>query len=54
MSREQLEKVNHFRQGKKYADKEASKARQGSEYKTALTSSPFIIEFSYGVQEQGC
>ncbi len=53
MSREQLEKVNQFRQGKKYADEEAAKARRGSEYKTALTCSPFIIEFSYGVQEQG-
>jgi hypothetical protein len=53
MSNEQLEKVNQFRQGKKYADEEAAKARRGSEYKTALTSSPFIIEFSYGVQEQG-
>jgi hypothetical protein len=53
MSREQLEKVNQFRQGKKYADEEAAKARQGSEYKTALTCRPFIIEFSYGVQEQG-
>ncbi len=52
MSREQLEKVNQFRQGKKYADEEVAKARRGSEYKNALTCSPFIIEFSYGVQEQ--
>jgi len=53
MSREQLEQVNKFHEGTKYADEEAAKARKGSPYKSALTSSPFVIKFSYSVSEQG-
>jgi len=39
--------------GTKYGDEEAAKARKGSPYKSALTSSPSVIKFSYGVNEQG-
>jgi hypothetical protein len=37
INNEQLEKVSQFRQGEKYAKKEAAKARGGSEYKIGLS-----------------
>jgi len=50
LSEQQLEEINFFRDGKKYADESAAIAKQGSAYKKKFTESPFIFEFEYGAK----
>jgi hypothetical protein len=53
LTEEQLQKVNQRRQGKKYSDEAAAKETRGKAEKQPLTSSPFVIEFEYGANNQG-
>jgi hypothetical protein len=53
LTQEQLQKVNQARRGMKYSDEVAAKETRGKADKLALTSSPFVIEFEYGANNQG-
>jgi hypothetical protein len=53
LSKEHLEEVNYMRRGKKYQDEEAAKKIRGKSDKNPLESSPFIVEFDYGVANEG-
>jgi hypothetical protein len=53
LSEQQLEEINFFRDGKKYADESAAIAKRGSACKKKLTESPFIFEFEYGANGEG-
>jgi hypothetical protein len=53
LTQEQLAKVNQVRQGMKYSDEAAAKETRGKADKLPLTSSPFVIEFEYGANNQG-
>jgi len=49
----QLQTVNAERAGTKYKDEEAATAKRGTALKQPLTSSPFVLEFEYGVSAEG-
>ena len=53
ISDEDLKRVNERRRGTEYSDKDAAKARYGKTLKDDLTSSPFVIEFEYGINADG-
>jgi hypothetical protein len=53
LSKEHLEEVNYMRHGKKYQHEEAAKKIRGKADKNPLESSPFIVEFDYGVANEG-
>ncbi len=53
LTQEQLSLVNQARRGTKYSDELASKETSGKADKLPLTSSPFVIEFEYGANNQG-
>jgi hypothetical protein len=53
MTNEDLQKVNHARRGKKYADEVAAISKRGSANKKDLTNSPFVLEFEYGTNYEG-
>ena len=48
-----MEKVNAFRNGQKYVDKDAAVIVHVVAEKKDLTSSPFIIEFEHGAHNKG-
>jgi hypothetical protein len=53
LTQEQLQKVNQVRQGKKYSDEAALTETREKADKLPLKSSPFVIEFKYGANNQG-
>ena len=54
LSPEELEKVNsERRRGRKYIDEQAANTINGKADKPNLTSSPFAIQFEYGINAQG-
>jgi hypothetical protein len=50
---ELLMEVNVTREGKKYNDTKAAISKRGTDMKKQITSSPFIVEFAYGVNLEG-
>ena len=48
-----LQEVNFTRQGKSYEDSKAAISKRGNAAKQPLTSTPFIIEFEYGANNDG-
>jgi hypothetical protein len=50
---EDLEKVNEYREGKEYSDVSAALDKRGTSAEQPLPSSPFVVEFEYGVTGQG-
>ena len=53
INEEQLAEINRHHEGKEYIDKDAAKSNRGNTKKTALTSSPFVLEFEYGANAEG-
>jgi hypothetical protein len=53
LTQEQLSLVNQARRGTKYSDESAAKETRGKADKLPLTSSPFVVEFEYGANNQG-
>jgi len=51
--KEDLKKINEKRQGEKYVDESAAMAKWGTSEKWELRSSPFIVEFDYGANNEG-
>ena len=45
--------VNKAREGQKYSDEEAATRLNGNPNKRNLTSSPFVIEFEHGANNEG-
>jgi hypothetical protein len=50
---EKFQEVNFTRQGKSYEDSKAAISKRGNAAKQPLTSSPFVIEFEYGANNDG-
>ena len=50
---EELERINEYRKGKEYSDREAAQNKRGNAIKKPLTDSPFVINFEYGNQAEG-
>jgi hypothetical protein len=50
---EDLQKVNEFRQGKQYSDVLAATEKRGTAAKQPLKSSPFVVQFEYGINAEG-
>ena len=46
-------KANAFRSGKSYSDKDAAERLNGNDKKQDLMSSPFVIEFEHGANNEG-
>jgi hypothetical protein len=53
LSDEDLQKVNEYRQGKHYSDKSAAMDKRGTSEKQPLESSPFVVQFEYGINAEG-
>jgi hypothetical protein len=53
LSEEDLQKVNEFRIGKKYSDDLAAIDKRGTSAKQPLDSSPFVVQFEYGINSEG-
>ena len=53
LNNEDLVKVNTYRRGKQYSDRDAARKKMGNANKKPLTTSPFVIKFEYGVQGEG-
>ena len=53
LSDEDLQKVNEFRVGKKYSDELAAMDKRGTSAKQPLDSSPFVVQFEYGINSEG-
>ncbi len=53
VSAEDLQKVNECRQGKKYSDESAAMDKRGTSAKQPLKSSPFVVQFEYGINAEG-
>jgi hypothetical protein len=49
LSAEDLQKVNEYRQGKDYSDGLAAMDKRGTAAKQPLGSSPFVVQFEYGI-----
>jgi hypothetical protein len=48
-----LERINETRRGKKYMDESAAVAKRGTAEKKDLKTSPFVVEFEYGANNEG-
>ena len=48
-----FQEVNSTRQGKSYEDSKAAISKRGNAAKQPLTSTPFVIEFKYGANNNG-
>jgi hypothetical protein len=48
-----FQEVNSTRQGKSYEDSNAAIGKRGNAAKQPLTSTPFVIEFKYGANNNG-
>ena len=53
LSAEDLRQVNEYRQGKHYSDRLAATEKRGTSQKQPLGSSPFVVEFEYGINTEG-
>ena len=49
LSLKDLRQVNEYRQGKHYSDQLAANKKRGTLQKQPLQSSPFVVEFEYGI-----
>jgi hypothetical protein len=45
--------VNEFRRGKSYSDELAAMDKRGTSAKQPLDSSPFVVQFEYGINSEG-
>jgi hypothetical protein len=50
---EDLRQVNEYREGKHYSDRLAALEKRGMSDKKPLASSPFVVEFEYGINTEG-
>jgi hypothetical protein len=50
---EQLQMVNQKRSNENYLDAQPTIEKRGNAAKPPLTSSPFVLEFEYGINAQG-
>jgi hypothetical protein len=53
LSKEEVDEVNFTRRGKEYKDKDAAKKIRGNAEKHPLTTSPFVVEFEFGIANEG-
>ena len=53
LTKEDLEKINGNRVGEKYFDEEAAKRVYGKAEKAPLEDSPFVVEFEFGINNDG-
>ena len=53
LSKEELDKVNKNRIGKKYSDETTAKLKNGTPFKSKLTESPFVRQLEYGANNDG-
>jgi hypothetical protein len=53
LSVEDLRQVNEYREGKHYSDRLAATEKRGTSQKKPLKSSPFVVEFEYGINTEG-
>jgi hypothetical protein len=51
---EDLQKINEWRKGQKYVDETAAVSKKGTALKKDLKHSPFIVEFEYRANNEGC
>jgi hypothetical protein len=49
-----LQIVHEYRQGKQYSATSAAMDKRGTSAKQQFENSPFVVEFEYGVNMEGC
>jgi len=53
LTKEDLKKINQNRSGERYFDEEAAKKIYGKPEKAPLEASPFVVEFEFGINNDG-